>query len=548
MSEELFIGIDRGFGIARIQFQKKFPEFSNKNKIDKRFEKFSTTKLEKVNYIQFDKDSEIIKFICLKLFEILDTGGICVSKELIKEESKLLGFLFSEKIIKNYLKQDSSILVEEFDSYYFKKNYFLEKKIAENFTKRFLIHIKETFKEYKSNFLSDEQLSVVNQILNYTISILSGGPGTGKTKTIKSIIEHAIQNGIETKKIALISPTGKAAKRLNESIKEILLTETDLNEAKTIHRYLEYSVNQNKFKKNKDNQVDDELIILDESSMIDLELIESLLAAVPISNKNKFIFVGDPNQLLSVNKGAIFNDLFELGENCFQLTKTFRQSNKDGNEILNFSKSILEGKELEKFIQPKSEISTEGVNFYEVENEEELHKILKIWKSKIETITNDYQILTPFRETKIGTKKLNEVLEINKKKYKAILNSNLYEYNIFNGEIGEIILNEENFTFQTGENIFTLPNSYLQYFELGYVITIHKSQGSEYEHILVVLPIDEGQESQILNKRLFYTAVTRAKKSVGILGIKNSLHNIINSEEVKRFSNLEKRIKPLLLK
>lgn len=549
MNNEFYIGMERGIGIAKIQFLKKFPELhkkinSNKNLIPN----FPKTYFEKLDTLGIDfTKSPSLGYICLKLFQVLEIGGICISKKTILEESNENQIPISEEEINEYLKTESSILVEDFESYYFKKNYLLEEKISELILKRFFVQKNFKSKIFHSDFLSNEQLEIVNQILNFSFSILSGGPGTGKTKMIQSIIENAVANKIQPSKIALLCPTGKASKRLNESIKELFSKLEGLEEAKTIHRYLEFSNRKNSFKRNEYNLVSDELIILDESSMIDMELMESLLKAIPLNKKISLVLVGDPNQLLSLNKGAVFNDLCKLGKNHFKLSKTFRQKD-EGKEILEFSKTILVESGFEKFIEKKDKNFSEGVNFHEIESESDLENSISIWIDIIQKLTSDFQILSPFHDSNFGTIKMNEFLYKGETKYKAILNSNLYEYNIFNGEIGKISLGENKFQFKTNEQEIILPNSYLDFFDLGSVISIHKSQGSEYEHVLILLPFESASNLGNLSRRMIYTAVTRAKKSVCIFGKKEIFFQIIEKKEEQRYSNIEKRIKPLLLK
>ncbi len=538
---DFFVGNERGIGRARYIFNKRFFKSGNQNysllyKIsDGEFSKSVLSKCLKLNY-DFE-NNEVYFWIFLKLFHSLENGGICVPEiELInfiktKTKSKSI-----EMELAKLISEEGAIIEKSMNSYYFKKNLVLEIELSNRFQELFSLKTNYSFKNYKDPNLTEEQNFALNETFKNRIGILSGGPGTGKTRTIQSILLAAIGYGIEVEKIALIAPTGKAAKRLQETAKDLFTKYPNLSKPKTIHRYLDYSPRIGKFKLNEMRPVSESLIIVDESSMIDLELMNSLLSAIPIEKENLILLVGDPDQLLSVSKGSIFSDLCRLGKNHSKLTKPLRQDKNEGKDIIELSYLIKEGKSFSTIFDKLG-----ACKFIDTKlDEDSLTSIL----TQLNENPN-LQILTPFNATKIGTNEINARIlssQTEKNSYPAILNQNLYNYNLFNGEIGILSLKENQIQFKAEDSEYTLPILYNKFFEPAFAITVHKSQGSEYNHVCLIIPAEMEKPNALLTKRILYTAITRAKKSVLIIGSFSLFEKIISNKGEPRFSNIEKRI------
>ena len=424
--------------------------------------------------------------------------------------------------------------------------------------------------------LDDVQKEAVFAAAENGIMILTGGPGTGKTTTINAIIRYFENEG---KDILLAAPTGRAAKRINE---------TTGREASTIHRMLQMKggvdddsdngiENKGGFEKNETNPLETDVIIIDEMSMVDISLMNALLKAT--SQGTRLILVGDANQLPPVGAGNVLRDT--IASECFRtvrLTKIFRQAAQ--SDIVVNAHKINNGEEIN--------LDNKSKDFFFLQRE----KITDIWgvivalvrdklPSYVQAGTREIQVLTPMRKGELGVEKLNSMLQryLNppdpKKKEKLygdiifregdkvmqIKNNYQLEWEsrtskgfvrnsglgIFNGDCG--IIKSINTYAEELEIVFDedktveYPFSLLEELELAYCVTVHKSQGSEYP--AVVIPLLTGPW-QLFNRNLLYTAVTRAKKCVTIIGSKNAVYSMINNEkEQKRYSGLKEHIKEL---
>jgi exodeoxyribonuclease V alpha subunit len=543
MESELFFGNERGIGRARFIFNKRFPLTKYQNKVPSILSKISDGEFSKAVLLKSLKlnndfeNNELYFWIFVKLFHSQENGGVCVP------ESELFDFLnlkvkskSIKKEIEKILSQDDTILEKSFESYYFKRNLSLEIELSNRFQGLFAFASKVLFPTYSDTELTEEQNFAVNRAFQNRFGILSGGPGTGKTRTIQSILLAAIQNGIMPDKIALIAPTGKAAKRLTETAKVLFQKYPTLTKPKTIHRYLDYSPRNGKFRVNESHPVADSLIIVDESSMIDLELMNALLSAISLDKENIILFVGDPDQLLSVSKGSIFSDLCRLNKNHSILTKPMRQDQKEGKIIIELASSIKESR-IDRSIFNKFA----ACKFIDTGLDED--SLTSIHAQLLEN--PDLQILSPFNTTKIGSDNINAQILLGRNQtenYPAMLIQNLYEFNLFNGEIGQIRFESNKILFSTTEAVYTIPFLFGKYFVPAFAITVHKSQGSEYDHVCLVLPAEMEKPNALLTKRIIYTAITRAKKSVTIIGSYTLFEKIILNEGEPRFSNIEKRI------
>lgn len=423
----------------------------------------------------------------------------------------------------------------------------------------------DTIEKMTDVSLDELQRQAVIETQNHGVSIITGGPGTGKTTTINAIIRMFEADGME---VSLAAPTGRAAKRMAEATG---------HEAKTIHRLLEVAGGPGeadldaKFGRNEQNPIEADVIIVDEMSMVDTFLMHALLKAVMVGTK--IVFVGDVNQLASVGPGNVLKDIIESG--CFsvvKLTKVFRQAGESG--IVTNAHKINAGERVE--------LDNSSGDFLYIERENAqaaLNATIGLIKSKLPQYVGasemDIQVLTPMRNGILGVNSLNEQLQqyINQpspdKREKEIGNTifregdkvmqikNNYQLEweqrskdgrlidsgsgIFNGDMGIIttINNTTNYMevrFDDDKYV-TYDAKQAEELELAYAVTIHKSQGSEYP--AVIMPLVSGV-SMLMTRNLLYTGVTRAKKCVCIVGRKETFDAMIaNEDQRKRFSGLK---------
>lgn len=415
--------------------------------------------------------------------------------------------------------------------------------------------------------LDDRQRDAVIQAISSGLLVITGGPGTGKTTTINTIIRYFEGEGME---IRLAAPTGRAAKRM---------TEATGCEAQTIHRMLELSGapeddRSASFLRNEENPIDADVIIIDEMSMVDIFLMNSLLKAV--TPGTRLILVGDVNQLPSVGPGNVLRDIIASERfNVVKLTKIFRQATE--SDIIVNAHKINAG---EKFpIGPSSR------DFIFIRREEAgnvIGAMITLVSQKlpkyVDTKPFDIQVLTPTRKGMLGVERLNTVLQeyLNPKdsskqekeigttifregdKVMQIKNNYQIEWEtrgkhgiptdrgmgVFNGDMGvvdNINFYSEKLTVKFEDDRYVeYPFKQLDELELAYAVTVHKSQGSEYP--AVVIPLLSGPR-MLMNRNILYTAVTRAKKCVCIVGTEEVFYGMVeNGNEQKRYSTLAKRI------
>lgn len=417
-------------------------------------------------------------------------------------------------------------------------------------------------------FLDEMQRKAVMEAAKQGILVLTGGPGTGKTTTINAMIRLFESEGMT---ILLAAPTGRAAKRM---------TETTGYEASTIHRLLEVSGNPEEetiggFQRNEENPLDTDVLIIDEVSMVDLPLMNALLKAVMPGTR--LILVGDQNQLPSVGPGSVLKDIIASG--CFpvvMLTKIFRQAG-ESDIVVNVHKInrgepvILDNKSRDFFFLKRQEPNVI------------ISVMLTLIQKKLPKYVNagiyDIQVMTPMRKGLLGVERLNQILqqylnppspEKSEREYadrlfregdKVMQIKNNYQLEwkiqtkygltvdkgqgVFNGDMGvvrEINTYEETITVEYDEHRQVVyPYSMMDELELAYAITVHKSQGSEYP--AVVIPLLQGPR-QLYHRNLLYTAVTRAKKCVTLVGSEAVFQEMIrNNQDQKRNTSLAERIR-----
>ena len=468
--------------------------------------------------------------------------------------------------------------IEEKDAVFLSTYYYTELNIARMLLELnistpeddYIMGVKlDTIEKLSGVELDDLQRKAVIETQNNGITIITGGPGTGKTTTINAIIQMFEADGLE---VSLAAPTGRAAKRMNEATG---------HEAKTIHRLLEISGGASeetgrdeidaKFGRNEQNPLETDVIIVDEMSMVDTFLVHALLKAITIGTR--VVFVGDINQLASVGPGNVLRDIIESEQfSVVRLTKVFRQAGESG--IVTNAHKINKGE------QVALDNSMGDFLYIERENAQmALNATIGLMMSKlpqyVEAKPMDIQVLTPMRGGILGVNSLNEQLQKyinpqdeNKRereiagvifregdKVMQIKNNYQLEWEqrseggriydsgtgIFNGDMG--IITTINNTTNTMEVVFD-DDRYVIYdskqaeeLELAYAITIHKSQGSEYP--AVIMPLVSGV-SMLMTRNLLYTGVTRAKKCVCIVGRKETFSAMIaNEDQHRRYSGLK---------
>ena len=438
--------------------------------------------------------------------------------------------VFSE-LINDLINKEKIIKVDNI--YYLKSYYDKELLIAKNLKKIDSFKVKKIAEldeklevlENKLNIkYNSEQKKAITSALNNNISIISGGPGTGKTTIINAIVklyieEHHLGNQDIVENIALLAPTGRASKKLS--------TSTNLP-AYTIHRYLKWYKDSNDFFYNEYNRTKHRLIIVDEVSMIDVDLFNALLNG--ISSNVKIIFVGDTFQLPSVGPGLILNDLIASDYfNYVPLNQIYRQS--ENSYIPYLAKEIKMNELSEDCLVKKDDY-----NFFEANNNQIKSAIKQIIEVSLSKNIDEkrMQVLAPMYRGENGIDNLNIILQsiynpesikkmeikygdvIYRENDKVLQLINDLDNNVFNGDIGfikQIVNNKIYIDFDSNEVIYEKKD--LKNIKHAYAITIHKSQGSEFEH--VIMPITSNYFKMLYNK-LIYTGVSRAKKSLTIVG------------------------------
>ena len=390
----------------------------------------------------------------------------------------------------------------------------------------------------------DKQKDAIKLAFLKNFLIISGGPGTGKTTIIKSIVSM-YEDFYSKDDIVLLAPTGRASKRIMEATNY---------PASTIHRFLKWNKDTNRFQVNEYNKSDCKIVIVDEVSMLDTILFSSLLKGLKFDTI--LIMVGDANQLPSVSPGNILKDLIESEVfSVVELNTLYRQ--KKGSNIIELAHDVNLG-EVNYNLFNKSD----DLFFYKASSID-IKENLTIIINKLKTSDYlSYQIMAPMYKTLNGINNLNKCMQelLNPKesnKNEMIINDCLYregdkvlqlmnmpDDNIYNGDIGIIIeINNilKEITIDFDSNIVTFNSSNFQNFTLGYVISIHKSQGSEFN--TVVIPI-LNEYGRMLYKKLIYTGITRAKNKLILLGEVNALNqSVINEKENNRKTNLVNKIK-----
>ena len=479
-----------------------------------------------------------------------------ISNTLDKEFNIILTEDVFEEILKELVDNKQIILVDR--KIYLAKYYGFEENIAESLKKidskvvDKISKIEEKLKDLEDrigiNYNRDQEKAIISALSN-NVTIISGGPGTGKTTIINAITKLYIEDkrlgpADILENIALLAPTGRASKKMASS--------TNLP-AYTIHRYLKWYKDSNDFFYNEFNKTNHRLIIVDEVSMIDIELFNALLNG--ISPGVKLILVGDTFQLPSVGPGLVLDDL--IGSDYFNfvpLNQIYRQS--DNSYIPYLAKEIKNNDLSEEFLTKKDDYS-----FFQTKSsqiKDAIEQIIKISLGK-KIDEKSMQILAPMYKGENGIDNLNNILQkiynpassgkneityldvIYREGDKVLQLVNDLDNNVFNGDIGYIeSINGNKIEIDFEGNIVEYEKKNLKQIKHAYAITIHKSQGSEFEH--VIMPISNSYYKMLYNK-LIYTGVSRAKKTLTIVGDPHSFAKAVaNNYSANRKTSLKTKI------
>ena len=532
--------------------------------------------------IHTDSDYRIRSGIFYTLMQSIGEGHVYLLKDALTwRAGKLLEVEIDniEKYLMDLAMEKKVVLKEAEDGVrvYSSRFYYMELNVAkmlhdlnisEEVSRERLLERLGKIEDATGLFLDEMQRKAVMEAAKQGILVLTGGPGTGKTTTINAMIRLFESEGMT---ILLAAPTGRAAKRM---------TETTGYEASTIHRLLEVSGNPEEetiggFQRNEENPLNADVLIIDEVSMVDLPLMNALLKAVMPGTR--LVLVGDQNQLPSVGPGSVLKDIIASG--CFpvvMLTKIFRQAGEsdivvNAHKINRGDPVILDNKSRDFFFLKRQEPNVI------------ISVMLTLIQKKLPKYVNagiyDIQVMTPMRKGLLGVERLNQILqqylnppspEKSEREYadrlfregdKVMQIKNNYQLEwkiqtkygltvdkgqgVFNGDMGvvrEINTYEETITVEYDEHRQVVyPYSMMDELELAYAITVHKSQGSEYP--AVVIPLLQGPR-QLYHRNLLYTAVTRAKKCVTLVGSEAVFQEMIrNNQDQKRNTSLAERIR-----
>jgi exodeoxyribonuclease V alpha subunit len=395
--------------------------------------------------------------------------------------------------------------------------------------------------------LAETQKLALRKTISGKVVVLTGGPGTGKTTLINSLVKILDKKG---QRIVLASPTGRAAKRLSE---------VTGREAKTIHRLLEFSPKEGGFKRNEDNPLDADLVVIDEASMVDILLMNHLLKAIPLTAT--LLLVGDVDQLPSVGPGNVLKDIIASGSaETIILTEIFRQAQE--SLIIVNAHRINRG----EFPQFKPQHGQRS-DFYFIEKdnpEEALGVIKELCGKRLPNAfrlnpLDDIQVMTPMHRGTIGVSNLNAELQaLLNPQGKAITRGgrlfrvndkvmqikNNYEKDVFNGDIGTLAgvdLEEQKVQVKFEGRMVDYELADLDDLMLAYAISIHKSQGAEFPAVVVPLL---SQHYIMLQRNLLYTAITRAKRLVVVVGSKRAIAIAVRNNKVqRRYTNLAAKLR-----
>lgn len=513
--------------------------------------------------IQRDDKRRIISGIDYALMQLCNNGHCCIPEmALVDKTAKILQV--NNQIIFTILKEriDNGSLNTEVVGgetlIYPPYLYYAEKKVAmrllqlqqatEPLSEDNLSLFIKVWEKDNQIQLAQKQKEAIKACLHHGVLVLTGGPGTGKTTVIKGILSILKAQGL---KIRLAAPTGRAAKRLRETTGQKALTIHRLLEANNLAQDDNLQLG---FSKDIDDQLDADVIILDEVSMVDIVLMHHFLNAVP--DGCRIILVGDTDQLPAVGPGSVLKDIIRSQKiPAIRLDEIFRQAQTSmiiqNAHIINAGRLPDLRKQYSDFV------------FYELNDDTSItQKILDLCTKDLPhegfDVLKDVQVLSPMHRFLCGVENLNLMLQeqLNPKKNQDELKyssqtfrvgdkvmhiRNNYQKNVFNGDIGFIQdINNEKLTVDYFDHIVTYEKNELNELTLAYASSVHKSQGSEYK--VVIIPLSTSHYI-MLQRNLLYTAITRAKQKVIIIGSKKALMTAIQSNRTqKRYTLLAERL------
>lgn len=495
-----------------------------------------------------------------------NTGSTyCYLDEIKIMFSKII-YNIEEVSFNEYLDEliDEGLIIQRGDKYYYFEMDEAEKNIAEYlkirinkpdelFDEKEIERLLTNYEKTQGICYAAKQKEALNYFLKSSCMILTGGPGTGKTTIVQALLKvYSVLYPDD--RIGLVAPTGRAAKRL---------TELTGIYACTIHRLLKWDLHSNTFAMNKSNPLDLDVLIIDEFSMVDCLLLSKLFEAG--RGINKVLFIGDYHQLPSVAPGNILQDLMEAGVKTIELDEIFRQAKDSG--IIQLAHHIIhnEIENMDLFEQYRD------INFFPCINYDVVKNVKIIVKKAIDEgyDTNDIQVLVPMYQGVAGIDALNDALQdvfnpidefndsyqIGRKEYRVgdkILQLKNRPDDVFNGDIGTLveICRKDNFEYLQDTLIVDFDGNFVEYtsntfntITHAYCMSIHKSQGNEFKIVIMAVLSDY---YIMLRRNLLYTAITRAKQSLFILGSSKAfMHGLANYQDSRRKTSLKSRFKTI---
>ena len=496
-----------------------------------------------------------------------NTGSTyCYLDEIKIMFSKII-YNIEEVSFNEYLDEliDEGLIIQRGDKYYYFEMDEAEKNIAEYlkirinkpdelFDEKEVERLLTNYEKTQGICYAAKQKEALNYFLKSSCMILTGGPGTGKTTIVQALLKvYSVL--YPDNRIGLVAPTGRAAKRL---------TELTGIYACTIHRLLKWDLHSNTFAMNKSNPLDLDVLIIDEFSMVDCLLLSKLFEAG--RGINKVLFIGDYHQLPSVAPGNILQDLMEAGVKTIELDEIFRQAKDSG--IIQLAHHIIhnEIENMDLFEQYRD------INFFPCINYDVVKNVKIIVKKAIDEgyDTNDIQVLVPMYQGVAGIDALNDALQdvfnpidefndsyqIGRKEYrvgdKILQLKNRPDDDVFNGDIGTLveICRKDNFEYLQDTLIVDFDGNFVEYtsntfntITHAYCMSIHKSQGNEFKIVIMAVLSDY---YIMLRRNLLYTAITRAKQSLFILGSSKAfMHGLANYQDSRRKTSLKSRFKTI---
>ncbi|MBO7166272.1 MAG: ATP-dependent RecD-like DNA helicase [Kiritimatiellae bacterium] len=470
---------------------------------------------------------------------------LCEALKAEVEEKRVI--VDGPKIIKAQSTENAADILDSQKRIYLRDIYFCERQVAKklktilsetpNFKKIDAVKAIEWWEKKAGFTLAPAQLRAVTMAINSKLSIITGGPGVGKTTIIRALLDiFSARKGDAKINVVMAAPTGRAAKRMSESTG---------GEAQTIHRLLKYNPQTNDFTFNEENPLDGDVFIFDEMSMVDIRLMRDILNALP--PKATLIMVGDTDQLPSVGPGNVLGDMIASEKiPCTKLTEIFRQDSS--GLIVRNAHHVNAGERLET--------GNGNSDFYFVtcnDSDKALKSAIELMVKRIPSHFNldplsDVQILTPMRKNTLGAENLNRIIQetLNNNPEAIVRGSmtfrkgdrvmqlrNNYDKDVYNGDIGfieKVYTDSRSLIVLFDGRAVEYQSSDLDELTLSYATTIHKSQGSEYPAVIVMV---HNQHYMMLQRNLLYTAITRGKKLVMVIGSPWAVTKAIETNTVK---------------